>query len=184
MEDEAGCNKNTIMNKWVNAPQFSIQPSGTNQLPELLSIYHQCEDFLRLGPEPTATLAMVQQDIEASKREGGIYCAILLQNGQIAGVLAYLPSGYEGNSRAAFITLLMIVKPYRNLGLGRAVIKWVENDLNKNSQALSVWTAVQVNNPQALTFFQHLGYQQMSGPHPQPDGTTAVLLSKNIGNAG
>jgi len=46
-------------------------------LPVVLQIYRQCEDFLAFGPVPAASMEMVQADIAHSVVENGIYCLII-----------------------------------------------------------------------------------------------------------
>jgi hypothetical protein len=41
-----------------------------------------------------------------------------------------------------------------------------------------IGSAVQVNNPDAVAFWGAVGYQRVSGPSLQPDGTTTYLLAK------
>lgn len=83
---------------------------------EVLNVYRQCEDFLALGPVPTASMEMVQKDIEKSKAYGGLFCGIYTSEGKMIGILDYVPSKFEGDPHAFYISLLMIAAPFRSRG--------------------------------------------------------------------
>ncbi len=95
------------------------------------------------------------------------------------GVVDVVPSGFEGDPRAAFFSLLMIAASFRRQGIGTAVVQRVENEIWKDAEVTSILTAVQANNPQALRFWQDHGYRFISGPELQPDQTTTVRLRKD-----
>src|SRR5512143_3408157 len=57
-----------------------IRPIVDSDLPALLEVYRQCEDFLALGPDPHASPEMVEKDRALSRQEGGIYCGIFLES--------------------------------------------------------------------------------------------------------
>jgi ribosomal protein S18 acetylase RimI-like enzyme len=157
-----------------------IRPIEEHDLPGVLAVYRQSQDFLALGPNPIATPEMVKQDIAHSRREGSLYCGIFNMAGQTIGVLDYLPSHFEGQPEQAFISLLMIAAPYRRRGLGQQVIRQIEAEIHKNDQIRTISTAVQVNNPQALRFWQKNGYRIVSGPEVQADRTVTYQLQKEI----
>lgn len=159
---------------------IAIRPITDNDLPDVLAVYRQCQDFLALGPNPTATAEMVQQDIGHSRLEGGLYCVILDSVGQTIGVIDYLPSHFEGNPKQAFISLLMIAAPHRRRDLGQQVIGHIETQIQQNAQVRAILTAVQVNNPQALRFWRKHGYRIISGPEVQPDTTITYRLHKSL----
>ncbi len=131
-----------------------------------LEVYRKCEDFLALGPEPRASLHMVLADMETSRREGGVFGGAY-RRGKLIGIVDFIPSG--------FFSLLMITRPFRGKGLGSAVVGLVEGQM----QGATVRTAVQVNNPDGLRFWQKTGYRVVSGPELQPDGTTTVRMEKD-----
>ena len=70
--------------------RFVIRPFNNTEadLMAVLEVYRQCEDFLALGPVPTASLEMVQSDLEHSKEEGGVFCLICSANSIRAGISA------------------------------------------------------------------------------------------------
>ena len=157
-----------------------IRPIEEHDFSDVLAVYRQCQDFLALGPNPITLPEMVLQDIEHSRREGSQYCVIAISTGQTIGVLDYLPSHFEGFPEQAFISLLMIAAPYRRRGIGHQVIRQIEVEFQKNGQVRTIITAVQVNNPQALRFWQKNGYRIVCGPEMQPDTTVTSQLRKNL----
>lgn len=144
----------------------------------MLAVYRQCEDFLALGPEPVASIAMVRQDIEHSRQNGGVFSGIYTATGQMIGVVDYIPGNFEGQAQAAFISLLMISAPFRGRGLGAAITALVEAEIRRDERITAIFSAVQVNNPSALRFWQRQGYDPVGGPQLQPDQTTTILLCK------
>jgi ribosomal protein S18 acetylase RimI-like enzyme len=160
---------------------FEIRPAGEEAMEELLAVYHQCEDFLALGPVAQASEAMVKYDLELSKREGGIFCGIYDPiSGVMVGVFDFVPDNYCGKPGEAFLELLMISAPYRSSGLGAKTVRAVEETICRSGQIHCIWSGVQVNNPQAIRFWQRMGYAIVSGPVDYPDGTTAYDLFKSL----
>jgi len=159
---------------------LEIRPVIQDNLDEVLDVYKLCEDFLALGPVATASMEMVLKDIEISKNEGGIFCGIYTADGKMIGVVDYVPNNYQGDPQAAFLSLLMIGVPFRNQGVGKAVVDAVENEIRKDAQITVILSGVQVNNPQAMRFWQRSGYHIVSEPKLYPDQTTAVDLRKEI----
>jgi ribosomal protein S18 acetylase RimI-like enzyme len=158
---------------------FEIQAVAQKDWPAILDVYHQCEDFLALGPEPHASMAMVQKDIELSRQAGGIYCGVVPADGKMIGVVDYIPRNFEGESRAAFISLLMIAAPFRKRGIGTAVVEFVENEIRKDHRITIILSGVQANNDGGLQFWQKQGYRIVSGPELQPDRTITFRLRKD-----
>lgn len=159
---------------------IEIHPIAQDDLDAVLQVYNQCEDFLALGPVPTASMEMVLKDIEISRQEGGIFCGIYAPDGRIIGVLDFVPSGYKGNPMHAFLELLMIAAPFRKQGVGKAVVDAFENEIRKDPQVSTILSGVQVNNPKAMHFWQRQGYRIVSEPKLYADQTTAVDLRKDL----
>lgn len=163
-------------------PPFQIIPLTLSDAPRVLTVYCQCEDFLGLGPVAMASLEMVQADMRHAQNEGSHYCGIVLDNhpDDLAGVLDYLPAGFEGDPHTAFLELLMIAAPYRNAGLGAAVVAWLEERLRANPEIHFLGSGVQVNNPGGIRFWQRMGFR-ITGPGVDyPDLTTAYPLLKEL----
>jgi ribosomal protein S18 acetylase RimI-like enzyme len=159
---------------------------GEADLHVLLALYRQCEDFLALGPESTASAEMVLADLRHSRESGGQYLGVLA-DGSLAGLVDYVPSGHDGKPDEAYIALLMLAPANRGRGIGSAVVAKVEAAAKTVGAATasaagpaSVGCSVQVNNPQALRFWQRLGYAIVAGPELQPDGTTVFHLNKAL----
>jgi hypothetical protein len=91
---------------------FEMHPIAQDKLAEVLDVCRQCEDFLALGPAPTASMEMVLNDIEHSQKEGGAFCGIYdAANGRMIGIVDCVPGNFEGKPQAAFLSLLMIAPP-------------------------------------------------------------------------
>jgi ribosomal protein S18 acetylase RimI-like enzyme len=159
---------------------FAIHPITQEDLGALLEVYRQCEDFLSLGPVSTASMEMVQNDLELSRSQGGIFYGIFTALGEMIGVVDFIPSDYEGDPQAAYLALLMIAKPYRSQGIGQAAAQAVENEIRKDPTVTQIIAGVQINNPDALRFWQRQGYQITGGPELMPDQTTVYHLRKDL----
>jgi ribosomal protein S18 acetylase RimI-like enzyme len=159
---------------------LEIHPVTPDDLDAILDVYRQCEDFLALGPVATASLGMVMQDILISQRAGGIFCGIYALDGKMVGIVDYVPNNYEGEPAQAFLELLMIAAPYRQQGVGKAVVDAVEAEIRKDPQVTAILSGVQVNNPRAMRFWQARGYRIVSGPTLMLDQTTAYALRKDL----
>lgn len=57
----------------ISEHALEIRSIRSDELESVLEVYKQCEDFLALGPVPTASKEMVLNDIEISKAENGIF---------------------------------------------------------------------------------------------------------------
>jgi len=156
-----------------------IDAQNPSDVARVLEVYRQCEDFLALGPQPRASLEMVQDDLAASAAAGGVFCGILAADGQLAGIFDLIPSGFRGDPRQACLALIMLALPHRSRGLGQRLLNALEAWLKP--RGIHTFTAhVQVNNPASLSFFQAQGFQIISEPALQPDGTTSVELRKQL----
>ncbi len=157
-----------------------IRPVGQDDLDAVLEVYRQCEGFLALGPIATASMETVAKDIQLSKEASGVFCGIYTPDGTMTGVVDYVPNKYQGNPQAAFLSLLMIAAPFRSQGIGKAVVNAVEDEIRQDSQVTTIFSGVQVNNPQAIQFWLKHDYRIVSEPKFHPDQTTAVDLQKDI----
>ena len=164
--------------------QSMIRPIDRNNpldLEEVLTVYQQCEDFLALGPVAKASSAMVQADLDLSIEEGGVFYGIFDRvTGQIMGVVDYVLSGFEGDPELAFLSLLMIAAPYRSCGLGAIVVQLVEDAIRQDGRSRRIRSGVQINNPNGIRFWQHMGYRIISGPELMPDQTVVFGLIKTL----
>jgi len=159
--------------------RFQIRPITSDELDAVLDVYRQCEDFLALGPVPMASMAMVLQDIEISRHEGGVFCGIYdAANGAMIGVVDYVPCGFESDPHLAHLSLLMIAARFRQQGVGQVVVEAIEQEITKDAQVTAILSGVQVNNPPAIQFWQKRGYRIISGPTLMPDQTTVFGLRK------
>ncbi len=157
---------------------FVVWPIGIAEAQTILTVYEQCEDFLALGPQPRATLAMVLADLQLSVEEGGTFCGIYDAHNVMVGIVDFVPRGFEGDPARAFLSLLMIAAPWRSKGLGTAVVRLIEDEIRRDSHITAIDSGVQVNNPAAIRFWQQCGYTIVSGPTLLPDQTTVFHLRK------
>lgn len=164
----------------LRASEFEIRPVTTSELPQVLKVYRQCEDFLALGPVPQASMQMVLADLKLSQDEGGVFCGIYRADGEMLGVVDFVPSGFEGVHEHAYLSLLMIGQPFRRDGLGTAVVDCIEDEIKKDPAVTTVRAGVQVNNPHAIRFWQGKGYRIISGAQFLPDQTVCFQLIKPI----
>ncbi len=151
---------------------------GEESAAAVLEVYRQCEDFLALGPVAKASMEMVLEDLRHSREIGGKFCGIFV-NGELAGIVDYVPNRFEGSDGTAFLSLLMIAKPWRGAGLGGQVVETVEQEMRRCG-AHTVLSGVQANNPSAIRFWQRMGYRITGGPDLQPDGTVCYSLEKKL----
>jgi ribosomal protein S18 acetylase RimI-like enzyme len=158
---------------------YVIKPIAPPEYPAVLEVYRQCEDFLALGPVPTASLDMVLKDIQDTGVEKGIFCGIF-SGTQMIGVVSYVPSYFEFRPVDAFILVLMIAKPYRGQGAGSAIVDMVEKEICYKKRIRSIRLGSQVNNPRAIKFWEKKGYKVFSGPTLLPDKTTVYQMRKDI----
>ena len=153
-----------------------VRPILDSDLPAVLEVYRQCEDFLALGPDPHASMEMIAADRELSRANHGEFCGLFAADGTLMGILDFVRAGWEGDPGCAFLELLMIAAPYRNQGLGVEAFAWLEGELN----VPLLRAGVQVNNPGAIRFWQRMGFAITSGAELQADGTTCYRLEKAL----
>lgn len=167
------------MEPLIDLHQITIRPVKPDDLAAVLEVYRQCEDFLALGPQPHASVEMVNADLEHSRLEGGIFCGVFAGSPPgMVGIIDYLRCGFEGAADTAFLSLLMIGAPYRHLGLGALIVKQVEDEIWQDPQITAICSGVQVNNPLAIRFWQSRGYAISGPPQTFADQTTAFPLRK------
>ncbi len=159
---------------------FEVYPVDERDMAALLEVYRGCEDFLALGPVPHASTSMIEKDLELARSIGGLYGGIV-EGGQsgLAGVLDFVPDGYEGQAGEAFLELLMLAAPYRGHGLGARVLAALEQRLMAGGVRL-LRAGVQANNPAAIRFWVGHGFVLTSGPKDLPDGTTCYDMEKQL----
>jgi ribosomal protein S18 acetylase RimI-like enzyme len=161
------------------AGNLSVQPYAEADIPAILEVYRQCEDFLSLGPVPTASLEIVQKDIAQSLEEKGFFCVISHKQDGIIGVMDFAPQ--RGEPGTSYLALLMIAAPYRRFGYGKIIMDAFEKYLAKNYKSKMLRAGVMVNNPLAIKFWRRMGFSINPTPEPLPDKTTVYRMSKNIG---
>lgn len=167
---------------FISGNNFTIRELAKSEpeLPGLLAVYRQCEDFLALGPVARASLDMIRADWRISAQEGCCYCGIFTLDDHLVGVVDFTPSGFGGRSDTAFLSLLMIAAPYRRAGLGTRAFRAIEAYIRRDGRACRLEAGVQVNNPAAIRFWERMGFRTISGPTLQADQTTTFQLLKEL----
>ena len=164
------------MKSIFTAGALRIHPISESDLQSVFEVYKQCEDFLSLGPVSVASIEMVKEDIEHSKRGNGIFCGISDNNGMI-GIIDFIP---EIKKYIAFLTLLMIAKPYRYKGLGLAIMNAFEKYLKTRYNSRSLESGVQINNILGINFWKKCGFIIDAIENHLPDRTIAYDMKKEI----
>jgi ribosomal protein S18 acetylase RimI-like enzyme len=90
----------------------------------------------------------------------------------------FTPQGRRENPQEGHIALLMLAQGYRGQGLGAAVVRLVEATMWGAGEVQAIAVEAQINNPDAIRFWQRMGYRIISGPHLQEDGTPSWYLRK------
>jgi ribosomal protein S18 acetylase RimI-like enzyme len=169
-----------MVGMFIRTDSFEVRSITQADIDAVLNVYRQCEDFLSLGPKPTASLAMVLEDVEISQRAEGVFCGVFAGDKGMIGVVDFVPNNFEGNPRMAFFSLLMIALSFRNRGMGSKIVELIENEIRKDAQVMAILSAVQTNNPKGLRFWQKNGYRIVGEPQLQPDHTTTFRLQKDL----
>ena len=164
----------------VNRQSLKICPITEDRLDAVLSVYHQCEDFLILGPGSPASMDTVLIDLKTSQEAGGVFCGIYDSTGAMIGVVDFIPRGFQGNVQHAFLSLLMMARSFRGVGIGSEVVKLVEAEILKDNRIHAIFSAVQINNTEAIRFWLKNGYHIVAGPTMQADGTATFQLRKEM----
>ena len=159
---------------------LEIRPINESEIVMVLEVYRECEDFLKLGPEPKASLMMVKLDIANSRKENGVYCGIFAKKNRMMGIVDFVPKNYSNQIDWAFLSLLMIAKPYRNQGIGTMVVKMVESEIRKDPDIKYIYAGVQVNNELAIRFWRKMGYEIYEVPELLADQSTVYHLKKKF----
>jgi ribosomal protein S18 acetylase RimI-like enzyme len=167
----------------VSMPVFrgliELRNFTTEDYDDILDIYHRCEDFLSLGPQPRASSAMVTKDIDDAGKEGGSFKGIY-SGDTLIGVASYSTKGFNKKLTDAYLYLLMIIPSFRGKGIGTKIVKMIEKEIFTDSKATTIFSGVQVNNLRALKFWRNNGYRVTGGPELMPDNTTVFHLRKDL----
>jgi ribosomal protein S18 acetylase RimI-like enzyme len=164
---------------YIEGNSFIIRNLHINEIKSVVEVYKQCEDFLSLGPVASASIEMVLNDMKISEDEGGIFCGIY-QGTEMIGIVDFVLSNFEGVTNHAFISLLMISMHRRRKGLGKEIVKLIEEEILKDSGVDTILSGVQVNNTEAIKFWNRLNYKIVSEAKLMPDKTTVYDLRKDV----
>lgn len=166
----------------MHGESCEIRPVGRDSMAAVLGVYRACEDFLALGRQPEADMAMVVRDFDESQQRGGFFCGIFDATGSMIGVVDFTPRGSGGRPEVAFVSLIMLAPSVRGRGVGTESVGVIEREIRKDATVTMISSAVQVNNPDAQRFWLKCGYEIVGGPEARPDGTTVLRLQKDLGH--
>ncbi|MCX6829863.1 MAG: GNAT family N-acetyltransferase [candidate division Zixibacteria bacterium] len=161
------------MTELFRCGHFVVRPITEHNIESTLKVYQQSEDFLSLGPNPQASIQMVYSDMECSERAKGLFCGIWNISGTHLGILDFVP---EIREKTAFVTLLMIARPYRNRGIGADIVTALCQYLVASRAIKTIESTVQINNERGIKFWKKCGFHMSEQAEPQADGTTTFRL--------
>ncbi len=141
----------------------------------VIRVYEQCEDFLALGPVPTASIEMIRDDIDEAVDLTGVFCTIRNKQDPV-GVLAYIPRTKEPGM--SYLMLLMIAAPWRNRGYGLIATSALWEYLKNDFGTVRLRGEVQIDNEGAIRFWKGFGFHVSTDPRKQKDGTTTYAMCK------
>jgi RimJ/RimL family protein N-acetyltransferase len=168
----------------TEAVDIDLRPVGEGDLAGLLAVYRECEDFLALGPTAKASPEMVRGDLEASAREGGVFCGVYLRGSGLIGVADFVPGNFRGDRETAYIALLMLKASFRNRGIGAQAVERIESEICRDPGIRRIRAGVMVNNPKAIRFWRRRGFAIVSGPERLADRTTVYRIEKSLAASG
>jgi RimJ/RimL family protein N-acetyltransferase len=166
-----------VMPTLFQADRLTVRTAAPTDVPAILEVYRQCEDFLSLGPVPVASRAMVTADIKHAETANGSFCVIEDEAGRVMGVLEF---SVAEPKRTAVLYLLMISRRHRKKGCGTAVVRALESYLRGKYSVETIESGVQVNNPDAIRFWKRCGFQVDTVPRNHEDGTTAFEMTRTL----
>jgi GNAT superfamily N-acetyltransferase len=74
----------------------------------------------------------------------------------------------------------MISASFRKKGLGALIVESFEDFAKRQYSTFKIYSAVQINNPDGIRFWQKCGYKIDLRPIKQKDGTTTYKMEKSI----
>lgn len=157
---------------------FEIRPLTACKLDAAVQVYRQAGDDDRQEPERRITGLDVLDDIDLSRREGGLLCGIYDANDEMAGVVDFIPADFGGRSDSACIRSLKIAGPYRSRGLGGKTLSLLEGELKKDPHIRFLWAGFKEDCPSQQAFATRHGFRAATREDLQmisnPIGVTMV----------
>jgi RimJ/RimL family protein N-acetyltransferase len=166
-----------LMEVIFRADTLRIGRITDKDLDSSLEVYKRSEDFLSLGPVPTASMEMLLADINHSESVQGLFCGIWDESGNQVGVVDFIP---DSQHEKAILELLMISKEYRNKGIGSTIVRHLELYLKQTYGTKTIESGVQTNNEGGIRFWKRHGYHLDEIGKPMGDGTVAYQMRKEI----
>ncbi|PRP84479.1 hypothetical protein PROFUN_08064 [Planoprotostelium fungivorum] len=119
---------------------------------------------------------------EVSKSIGQVYDGFLVKQGSstIGGIICR--SDRDNGSCRLYIVTLGVLAPYRREGLGRQLLKRIE-ELASNHSALSLYLHVNIGNDEAVSFYTNSLFQikeRIPNYYRRTNPPDAFLLQKDL----
>ncbi|PJF43780.1 MAG: hypothetical protein CUN55_07340 [Phototrophicales bacterium] len=90
-------------------------------------------------------------------------------------LIGYLAVSKDFGPFAAWIITIGVDEQYQRRGLGKRLMRWIEEELLPPRIRLTV----RVSNTPAITLYEHMGYQQIEYRHRYyPDGEDGLVMEK------
>ncbi len=162
--------------------RLEMRALGARDYPAVVEIYRQTPRFIvelngRLAD--SIGLEMVEEDAAQAANHGATFAGLFLrENGQMIGVVDYVPSGYGGQPNRAWIALLLIAEPYQRQSYGSEVYRLIEESIFADPDVQTIGLGVLVNNGPALGFWRTMGYERVGSTVQDRDGRDVVMLQK------
>jgi len=139
--------------------EFKIAAVRNKDLPDLLALIRELARFEKLEHEVESTVELLKDAFFGSEPAAGALMA--WQNDQAAGYAIYFHtfSTFVGR-RGIWLEDLYVRPPFRNHGLGRALIEAVARVGVEQGCGRFEWTALNWNKT-ALDFYEKLGAKTM-----------------------
>ncbi len=156
--------------------QLTFRPATTADAPLLVSILHAAFEEYREKLDPPAGVHHESVDTILQKLQEGTFIIALLGETP-AGCVFYKP-GDGGNF--LYLGRLAVLPPYRQHGLGRTLIDYVEQRAAEQGLP-SIQLGVRVELTHLHEYYARLGYRPISyHSHQGYDHPTFVIMEKTL----
>ena len=145
-----------------------IRKANKNELDAIMQVYKSCvEGMIKLGidqwDETYPNRKVIQKDLEI-----GDYYVGVLEDEIVAGIKidrkqdpTYLIIDWEDKSNKFMVVHRLCSKTsVWNKGVGRKMMTFAE-ELAAEKGCISIRLDTYINNPKAIAFYKHIGYQQL-----------------------
>ncbi|MGW1466275.1 GNAT family N-acetyltransferase [Streptomyces sp. NPDC002308] len=166
------------------SPTLSLSPLrfSPQEIAELVDLYTSNPEYCRAAGEydPDDVRAdRVEADLrEESCMEGGEVLLARDERGRLVGLICLLDR--HPKDGLPWIGLLMVHGDFRRKGIGRSLAALVEERFTGEGRS-GIRLAVLENNPDALTFWSSLGWQEIDRRADREHGRPCYVMHKQLG---